>query len=245
MDKNKVVTTKSAAAGEPGPSRGSRVRNVYETLKKEILEMTLAPGEQLDETRLAARFSLSRTPVREAMVRLASERLVTTLPNRNSIVSTLDFSSASSYLDALTLMYRVTCRLAAARRSGDDIDEMRMSQTRYARAVTEFDAPRMSETNRQFHIAISRAAQNDYFTEFMTRLLYDGQRILTVYFMSLSDQPSRPYVDEHDAIIRAIEARDAEEADRLGATHAKGIVTELSEFLGSGVGQDIALGSNT
>ena len=56
------------------------VQTVYDALKRDILEMTLPPGEALDETRLSRRFSMSRTPVREALVRLAAEGLVTTLP---------------------------------------------------------------------------------------------------------------------------------------------------------------------
>ena len=83
---------------EPGISRGLGVRTVYETLKRDILDMTLAPGDQRDETRLSARFSLSRTPVREALVRLTSEGLVTTLPNRNTIVAVIDFASGRAYI---------------------------------------------------------------------------------------------------------------------------------------------------
>src|SRR5204863_8720130 len=109
---------------EPQITRGLGVQTVYDTLKRDILGMTLAPGDQLDETRLSARFSLSRTPVREALVRLTSEGLVTTLPNRNTIVAVIDFASVPSYLDALTLMYRVSTRLAAQHRSAADIEEM-------------------------------------------------------------------------------------------------------------------------
>src|SRR5262245_23526526 len=78
---------------EPQITRGLGMQKVYDELKRDILDMTLAPGFQLDETRLSARFSFSRTPVREALVRLTSEGLVTTLPNRSTIVAVIDFAS--------------------------------------------------------------------------------------------------------------------------------------------------------
>jgi DNA-binding GntR family transcriptional regulator len=241
-----VVKAKPAKRPEddtkaPSPVRGSRVQNVYETIRREILEMSLAPGEQLDETKLAARFATSRTPIREALVRLTAEGLVNTLPNRNSMVSVIDFRSASSYLDALMLMYRVTCRLAAQRRTDNDIDKLRTWQARYTRAAAESDAIGMIEFNLEFHIAISQAGQNGYFTDFIRRLLSEGQRILRIYYLSLEEQLPKIYDDDHDAIIRAIENRDADTADRLGAEHAEQVVENLKSFLSSGVGQDIKL----
>ncbi len=235
----------SADAGQPVPppvkTRGSGVGTVYQTLRQEILDLRLAPGEQLEEAKLSSRFSLSRTPVREALVRLVSEGLVTSLPNRNTIVSNIDFASVPSYLDALTLMYRVTCRLAAARRSPQDIDALRRIQGAFARAVNEADAIKMIEVNRDFHVAIARAGRNEYYIDFFARLLDNGQRLLRIYYDSFNDQLPQQYVDEHDAIITAIALGHVEEADQLGATHALQVVTQIQSFLGSGVGRRISL----
>lgn len=68
----------SGAAPSPARSRGSGVQTVYETLRTSILDLTLLPGSPLDEMKLAEQFGLSRTPIREAMVRLAAEGLLTT-----------------------------------------------------------------------------------------------------------------------------------------------------------------------
>ena len=100
------------------PGRGFGMRRIYDVLRREIVEMTLPPGEPLDETRLSERFGLSRTPVREALVRLGGGWTGHHLPNRNTIVSTIDFEKLPVYFDALTLMYRVTTSLAAASRRG-------------------------------------------------------------------------------------------------------------------------------
>ncbi len=108
------------AKNEPADSdiprtRGSGTQSVYTILRREILAMTLSPGSALDEVRLSERFGMSRTPIREALLRLSADGLVTTLPNRNTIVATIDLASLPPYFDALTLMYRVTTRGAAMR----------------------------------------------------------------------------------------------------------------------------------
>src|SRR3989338_8380751 len=94
----------------PERKRGSGVRLAYEVLRDEILDLTLPPGSPVDEVALAERFAMSRTPIREALVRLEGEGLVTTLPNRSTVVANIDFPNLNAFFDALTLMYRVTSR---------------------------------------------------------------------------------------------------------------------------------------
>ena len=93
--------------------RGLGAQTVYDALRQSILELTLQPGSPLDEVRLSQQFDMSRTPIREALVRLSSEGLVTTLPNRSTIVAAIDFVQLPVYFEALSLMYRVTTRDAA------------------------------------------------------------------------------------------------------------------------------------
>jgi len=244
MNQKGTIKAKRSQGGvaisvEPQITRGLGVQRVYETLKRDILDMTLAPGDQLDETRLSARFSLSRTPVREALVRLTSEALVTTLPNLNTIVAVIDFASVPGYLDALTLMYRVSTRLAAQHRSAADIEEMQCWQDNFAKAVDNADAISMITVNRDFHLAIARAGGNPYFTEFFERLLDQGQRLLRLYYSSYNDHLPQKYVAEHDAMIAAIADKDEERADRIGGEHAVQVVTQIQSFLASGIARSM------
>jgi DNA-binding GntR family transcriptional regulator len=237
----KSATRKRPAGSGPRLSRGSGVQTVYEALKHDILEMTIPPGEPLDETRLSRRFSMSRTPVREALVRLAAEGLVTTLPNRNTIVTPIELSDVPVYFDALTLMYRVTARLAAMRRSEADLIEIQALQDAFARSVDAADALAMISVNRDFHLAIARAGRNRYYTDLFRRLLDEGRRLLRLYYQSYDDHLPRRYVDEHAAIIAAIVARDAELADRLGGEHAQQVVHQIQSLLASGIGANVDL----
>ncbi len=222
--------------------RGSGVQTVYDALKQSIVELTLEPGAPLDEVTLAERFDMSRTPVREALVRLAAEGLVTQLPNRNTIVAPIDVGQLPVYFEALTLMYRVTTRLAASGRTQRQLETMRRYQALYAEAVERDDVPGMIGHNRDFHAAIAEAGGNPYFTGLFTRLLDEGRRILRLYYYkSFNDHLPRKYVNEHDAIVAAIEAQDAELCDRLAAEHADQIVRQIQRYIATNRTRDLSL----
>lgn len=237
MAKRSVKSTTS----EPVRSRGSGTQGIYSALRRQILAMELAPGSPLDEARLSERFGMSRTPVREALLRLSAEGLVTTLPNRNTIVASIDFASLPTYFEALTLMYRVTTRAAAARPEKDSLTVIRARQREFAEAVNAQDALGMIEANREFHVAIAAMGGNGYYTTFFTRLLDEGRRILRLYYSSFEDRLPARFVEEHEDLIAAIEKSDVAEADRLAAAHALQIVQQIQDYMGRNAGEALAI----
>ena len=211
--------------------RGSGVKHVYDVLRDEIIDLHLAPGSPIDEIMLAERFEMSRTPIREALVRLASEGLVTTLPNRSTVVSNIDFLNLHSFFDALTLMYRVTTRLAAQNHHASDLEAIRTNQASFAKAVAQQDALAMIASNRAFHASIAEAGRNPYFEGLFKRLLDEGRRILRLYYSSFEDKLPVEYVREHEDIIAAIAARDVARADHLASLHADQIVRQIQHMI--------------
>lgn len=207
--------------------RGSGVGHVYEILRNEIIELKFQPGSPVDESQLALRFSLSRTPIREALVRLAAEGLITALPNRTTIVSNIDFLNLPDFFDAVTLMYRVTMRLAAANRRRNDIERIKTLQRAFVQAVEAKDALTMISTNRNFHIEIAEAGRNHYYTRLFTQLLDEGRRIFRLYYSSFDDTLPRQYLAEHDEMIAAIITSDIELADKLGREHAEQVIDQI------------------
>ncbi|MEM5470591.1 GntR family transcriptional regulator [Hoeflea sp. AS60] len=221
----------SAQIPEAKRKRGQGVGAVYDTLRHEILNLTLEPGSPIDEVKLAERFGISRTPVREAMVKLAGEGLVVTLPNRFTIVAPIDFPNLSQFFDALSLMYRVTTRLAAVNRTESELAKIRDLQDAYTRAVEARDVPTMIEVNRNFHVEISRAGKNRYYTDLFTRLLDEGRRLLRLYYSSHNDALPRIYLQEHEDMIAAIDRQDIEAADQIAQAHAQQIVRQIQAYI--------------
>ena len=185
------------SAAFPERRRGSGVRMVYDQLRDEILDLELLPGSPIDEVQLAERFGMSRTPIREALVRLAGEGLVETLPNRSTMVSNIDFLNLHTFFDAMTLMYRVTTRLAATYHRPADLKTIRKHQARFAKAVEAQDALAMIASNRDFHAAIAEAGRNPYYTSLFLRILDEGRRLLRLYYQSFDDRLPQDHVEEY------------------------------------------------
>ncbi|MCO6055573.1 GntR family transcriptional regulator [Pseudomonas sp. MOB-449] len=210
------------AVGAKG-KRGSNAASVYEQLRTEIISMELAPGTVLDEVSLSNRFKLSRSPVREAIIRLANDGLVTVLPNRSTIVSVLDFQGLRDLFDALELLQRLVTRQAAANRKDDHIVRMRKYQEEFTRSLEAHDLHSMLAANYNYHIEVAEAAGNKYFKLLYGRVLDEGKRLLFLNFRFEADAESTessPVVHEHEDITKAIEDRDCDLAERLGYEHA-------------------------
>lgn len=225
------------------PVRGAGVQTVYDELRTAIVNLELPPGSPLDEVRLSQQFAMSRTPIREALVRLVADGLATTLPNRSTVVAPIDFEKLPVYFEALTLMYRVTTRAAALRRTPAHLAAIRDAQAAYVVAVNDNDAVGMISTNRDFHLAIAEAGGNSYFTRWFSRLLDEGRRLLRLYYYaSFDDHLPRKYVDEHEAMIRAIEKGDAEKCDTIAGQHAAQIVRQIQSYIARDVTATMRLG---
>lgn len=211
--------------------RGQGVGTVYDILKHEILDLTMQPGSPIDEVKLTERFSMSRTPIREALVKLASEGLVVTLPNRSTVVAPIDFQNLAHFFDALTLMYRVTTRLAATNRTDNELVRIRELQKSYEDAVSEKNVSAMIEVNRDFHAEIARAGKNRYYTELFERVLDEGRRLLRLYYSSFNDELPQLYLDEHEEMVQAVQDRDVAKADRIAQQHAQQIVRQIQAYI--------------
>lgn len=214
-------------------ARGYGAITIYERLRDEVLSLELAPGQLVDEASLASRFGVSRSPVREALVRLVSESLLMTLPNKGTIVAPLRIEKFPQYVDALDLMQRAVTRLAAEFRSEKSLKAIRDKQARFRKCVENDDVLGMILSNRDFHIAIAKAAGNSYLEAAYTRLLDDGRRFLRLYFKSYDDSLPHALIGNHDGMIEAIEAKDIALAERLAHAHTLEMQQRFIAYLGA------------
>lgn len=205
-----------------GP-RGSSAAMTYEALRRDILTMVLRPGEVLDEVGLARRFGMSRSPIREAIVRLSGEGLVTVLPNRSTIVSTLDLATLPAFLDALELIQRAVTRLAALHRTEADLKAIKHFEAVFAKHFGDGNLTEMLAANYEYHMAIADSAMNKYFKSLYGRLLDEGKRLMLMNYSveaPTADTGRGSMVEEHAEITAAIVAQDAPRAEDLGRKHA-------------------------
>jgi len=213
--------------------RGSGAHTVYEDLRRDILGLAMEPGVLLDETELAQRFNLSRSPIREALIRLSAEGLVQTLRNRSSIVAPFDVAAIPSFLDAMELLYRLTTRLAALNRKPSQLADIQEIQRQHDNATKRGDTTSMINLNRDFHLAIAKASGNSLYVGWLRQVLDQGQRLLGLYLDEVSDRHDRSldqqWLDTHMMIVRAIEKRDPDAAEDAARRDAETISKRMLE----------------
>lgn len=223
--------------GEPAHGFGAIL--VFERLRDEILSMQLRPGQLIDESNLAERFKVSRSPVREALVRLAAEGLVQTVPNKGTLVTPLNLDEFPSYVDALDLIQRAVFRLAARQRTDEDLVSIRAANEEFRLQVKANDALGMIRQNATLHLAMATAGRNRILTDTYRRILDEGRRTLRLYFRSYGDTLPESLCDAHDAQIAAIAARDEVLAERLAHEHAEEVHQRFLRYMGERNSHDL------
>lgn len=223
--------------------RGTGWKNIYETLRNEILALTLPPGQLLDEMTLAERFDMSRSPVREALIRLGADELVVTLSNRSTIVAPIEVATFPKYVEALDIAQRMNTRLAAALRTEADLKIITKRLRSFEAAVKTGNHLAMSEANKEFHMAIAHAGKNQYLASFYEKLLSQGQRMLHLHFEYL-ERTHEGYLltDEHTLMLNAIRDKNVELADELAHAHTRQFQDNFINFMRENYTTDVALG---
>jgi DNA-binding GntR family transcriptional regulator len=217
---------------EPKRAKGAGVKLAYQTMRDEILSLALRPGALLDEMTLAERFGMSRSPIREALIRLAGDDLVVTLANRSTVVAPIDIQSFPKYVEALDIAQRMNTRLAAELRTDADLQKIAKRQKEFVTAVKSGNHLTMSEANKAFHMAIANAGQNPYLASFYDRLLTQGRRMLHLHFEFLEKNDDGFLLTaEHDDMLDAIRQKDVARADMLAHAHTRQFLDNFVDFM--------------
>ena len=197
-----------------------------QVLRRRILTMRMAPGAVLDEYALAEEFGLSRPPVREVMRQMAGEGYIELEPNRPARVAGMGYQSLRDFFLFAPLVYVASTRLAADRCTPADVDRLKSIQTEFRAAIDAGDVEARVFLNDQVHLAIGEIARNAYILPSLRRCLIDHARIAKIFYedqLALRNPKMAAERDEaalqHDQIIAAIEAHDANAAEALVRAH--------------------------
>jgi DNA-binding GntR family transcriptional regulator len=190
---------------------------VYADLRERILAGELAPEARLHQESISAELGVSRTPVREALGRLASDGLVELLPNRGARVADVSPSDMAASYTARLAIEPAAARLAASVRDRGAIADMRAAIADHRRAGGH--APAAFAGNRAFHLALLRGSGNPFLRRF-GESLWVSRLGMTIY---QEQQESRELIaldaDEHEAILEAVAAGELELAEERCRAH--------------------------
>ena len=196
-------------------------RRVYERVRDEIVSGALRPGEQLVEARIAADLGVSKTPVREALIRLQRDGLVEIEPYRGARVLE---PSATDIREILELRLLIECQIArdlAAHRPAGVLKALESSVAESRTAFATGDTPRVLDSLTAFSDILAEACGNSR----MLKLLVDLRSVLLVIGKTSLRAPGREErsIAEHEAIVAAIRNGDEEEAATATARHIHSI----------------------
>lgn len=161
---------------DEGP-RPTGAQRVYAALRHAIIVLDIEPGAALEEERLCRQYKVSRTPMREALIRLASEGLVELEPNRGAKVAALQFIDVVDHYEAMDIFQPVIWHFAAARRTKTDLEAIRACLDAFRAAVAREDAGAIVQSNYDVHRAIAAACHNRSLEKAYRQMLVDKLRV--------------------------------------------------------------------
>ncbi len=186
--------------------------DVYESLRDAIVDGTFAPGERLRDHELETWLGVSRTPIREALLRLARAGLVVAQPGRATIVAPSDPASVANAQAIASAMHELATRLAVPQLTPAAITAMEAANERFAAALEQLHVDDALHADDAFHAVLVTASANAMIAEvleYVTPLIRRAER---QRFSSLAGRDS---VAQHRAIIERCRAGDAEGAALL------------------------------
>ena len=200
----------------------SLVDGTYALLRERILEGTLAPGTHLRQIELSRELGVSRTPLREALARLAVDGLVKLQANRGARVGDVATDDIAAAFEARLAIEPAAAGLAATRRGDDDLQALRTQLARQREAETVSDS---FEANRAFHLAIVSAARNLHLLR-VAQSVWGGREGVRAYELMRPAVAERDLA-EHAELLAAIARGEAEGAERLAREHVARAMREL------------------
>ncbi len=190
---------------------------VHMTLREAILHGVLPAGQPLSEIQLASVFGRSRTPVREAILKLESERLAERFPRRGLMVARITREEVLEVYAVREMLDGLSARLAALGILPTELDRLVWLNDRLRAAAEQGDAQAMLQLNIEFHESVCQASRNSLLLEFVRRIHEWVRRFESTTMAA----PGRGLeaVGEHDRLIDAIRARDSDLAERIARDH--------------------------
>jgi DNA-binding GntR family transcriptional regulator len=225
-----ATTRKRSKAGATKAGRGNKRRNAgqaadnpsewglaqtltdqaYQELEEEITTLRIPPGAMVSEALLSERFRVGRTPIREALQRLAREGLVVIMPRRGVVVSEIDVAAQLRLLEVRRELERLMVRGAARRASRPQLKRFHEIAAAMDQAGTRADDLAFMRSDREFNLLLLDAAGNEFGAATLGMLNGLSRRFWYAHYQHAADLPRTAHL--HAAVARSIGDRDEERA---------------------------------
>ena len=196
--------------------------SLYETLKRNILTLELAPDEDLDEVSLSEEYGISRTPVRDVLRQLAAEGYIDIRENRGARVIPMNLMTLRDFFLVAPMIYEAVGRLAVQNFRPAQLSQLKDCQGRFRSAMKARDVEKMALENNRFHEIIGEMANSAFLKPSLGKVLIDHARIGHIFYQPTDDRMEenlQTSCQHHDQMIAAIAERDEGAMVRLVDEH--------------------------
>jgi len=224
--KSSPATVRNApAVGRIDPRPLTIASRIYAELRSRIVSLALPPGAPIAEKELLEAFGVSRTPVREALLRLAEEQLVDIYPQSGTFVALIRASVAQDAMVIRKALERFAAGEAAARAAPADIAALDLALKRQRAASEQGDVDAFHEADEAMHQLIATIAGHPNIWRVVKRekASVDRVRLLTLHF----EGRFKTVIAEHKRIVEAIRARDSLKAEEMMNSHLSRVLPSL------------------
>ncbi|MCR9135702.1 MAG: GntR family transcriptional regulator [Alphaproteobacteria bacterium] len=237
-----------APKGKSGAGKMSLTDAASKLLRDHIIDLTLAPGERIDEKVLLKKFALSRTPVREALNRLSAEGLVEVRSNHGAYVASMSLKHTMDLLSAYVLCERM---VASMSNLGDPdlASDLTQIQNRYERVAERRDLLKITELNSVFHARVAATTGNQFVIQYAADLHNLARRVSFFVYQKEKDQAQdfdfqRQRINsQHHDIIDAVRRHDRNAFIEISTDHAKVFRERLCAIIGDNNDDEIDFAS--
>jgi DNA-binding GntR family transcriptional regulator len=200
-----------------------------ERLRALITRGDLAPGEKVPEKELCKQFGVSRTPLREALKVLASEGIVTLRPNRGAMVSSLTAEELEEVFPVMGALEALSGEIACKRITGREVLAIRKLHDAMVEHWKKGELQPYFRLNQRIHEAILEATRNDTLKSIYRGL--SGRILSARYIANMSPERWAKAVEEHEAILKALDARDGARLSKILKTHLANKLATVKDWL--------------
>lgn len=193
-------------------------KDCYRVLKEAILNLDLVPGTQITESAIAAQLGISKTPVREALARLASEGFVVSGPGRRSFIAGLSVDALREIYQVRAILETASVRQVTPILTDSDLAELESAIKRAFQGLEREDLSAFLDANEHFHTHLINCSRNQCLIDIAMRLFDHVRRVRSALYCSeqmVHDHDlSRKGIENHQRILAALIKRDDERAAR-------------------------------
>jgi GntR family transcriptional regulator, rspAB operon transcriptional repressor len=208
------------------PRAATAASKIYSDLRIELVSLQRRPGEAVSEAEIALSYGVSRTPVREAILKLSDEGLLEIYPQSGIFVSRIPIAALPEAILIRKALEETTARLAAERATPSQILALRSVLERQREASAARDSSAFHQADEMFHAAVADVAGYPGIWKFIqqVKVHVDRYRLLTL------PQHGRiaKVIGEHEAVLTAIEAHDPERARQAMESHLESLLDNIS-----------------